>query len=61
MCGMTGAWMMAGSTHNLGRMTDDERAKEIARLEALVTASQGRDGYAARLAAIEAKLAGLRQ
>jgi hypothetical protein len=42
-------------------MTDDERAKEIARLEGLLAASQNRDGYAARIAAITAKLDELRQ
>ncbi len=42
-------------------MTDEQRANEIERLERLRAASLGRDGYAARIAAIDAQLAELRQ
>lgn len=41
-------------------MTADERTAEIARLERLLSASQGQDGYGQRVEAINRKLEELR-
>lgn len=49
---MTGAMIPA--------MTDEERTAEIARLERLLSASQGQEGYAQRVEAIKSKLEELR-
>lgn len=41
-------------------MTDEERTAEIERLERMLGASEGREGYAQRVEAIKARLEELR-
>lgn len=49
---MTGAMIPA--------MTDEERTAEIVRLERILSASQGQEGYGQRVKAIEERLEELR-
>lgn len=52
---------MMGASGIQTPMTDEEKAAEIERLERLLAASEGEDGYRDRVAAIKARLEELRE